>query len=137
MNDTFYVATDISKMSLVYIHDYLCNHSYWAKGRTLEKVKLSMDHSLCFGVFNEVDKQVGFARIVTDKVVFAWIMDVFIDKKYRGQGLGVLLMEYIMDHPDLQAVNGIGLRTHDAHTLYEKFGFGQIDDVETWMIKKN
>lgn len=137
MDGTFYISTDRSKMDIPYIHRYLSNKSYWAKGRTLDRVKKSLKNSVCFGVFNRDGKQLGFARIVTDYVVFAWLMDIFIDETLRGQGVGKLLMDYIVNYPNLMDVNGMGLRTKDAHSLYEKFGFEKIDDLEDWMLRKN
>ncbi|WP_411030828.1 GNAT family N-acetyltransferase [Spongiimicrobium sp. 3-5] len=137
MNEEFYIDTDQSKMDIAYIHDYLSNKSYWAKNRDLQKVKQSMEHSICFAVYNQDRQQIAFARIVTDEVVFAWLMDVFVDDTYQGKGIGKLLMEYILRHPSLKTVKGIGLRTNDAHGLYKKFGFNEIDDPETWMLKKN
>jgi len=123
-------------MDVHFVHGYLSNRSYWAKGRDRELVVQSMENSLCFGVFDATNTQVGFARLVTDYVVFAWLMDVFIDDSFKGKGLGKMLIEYIMELPELQQVIGIGLRTKDAHGLYEKFGFKNIDDPETWMIRK-
>jgi len=137
MNKKFYISTDTSKMNIDFIHHYLSNRSYWAKGRTLELVKKSMNNSLCFGVFTKSEAQIGFARIATDFVVFAWIMDVFVDENYRGQGIGRMLIESIIKHPELKDVNGIGLRTNDAHGLYAEFGFEEIPSPETWMLKKN
>ena len=122
-------------MDVKFIHNYLCNESYWAKDRSLELVRMSMDNSLCFGLFDG-DRQVGFGRVATDFVVFAWLMDLFIDPGYRGRGLGKYIVKEIVEHPELQQVNGIGLRTEDAHQLYEEFGFERISRPETWMLRK-
>lgn len=94
-----------------------------------------MDNSLCFGLFHK-NRQVGFGRVATDYVVFAWLMDLFIDPEYRGQGLGKRLIKEIVEHPEIQGVNGIGLRTEDAHELYKKFGFDQVPKPVTWMFRK-
>lgn len=131
----FYVSTDKTRLDLTLIHDYLSNRSYWAKGRTIEVVERSIANSLCFGVFNEDDKQVGFARTVTDYAVFAWVMDVFILEDYRGQGLSKLLMKEIMSHPDLQGLRRWGLMTADAHSLYQQFGFTAPSKPEMVMEK--
>ena len=131
----YYISTDKTKMDLNFIHDYLCNKSYWAKGRSMDLVKKSMDNSMCFALF-EGDRQLGFGRVATDFVVFAWLMDLFIDPDYRGRGLGRFLLQQILIHPELQQVNGIGLRTKDAHRLYNKFGFEQIESPDTWMLRK-
>lgn len=131
----FYVSADKSKLDLTFIHDYLSNRSYWAKGRTMDIVKKSVDNSLCFGVFNEDDQQVGFARIVTDYAILAWVMDVFIAEDYRGQGLSKLLMKEVMAHPDLQGLKRWGLMTVDAHSLYQQFGFNPASKPEMLMEK--
>jgi ribosomal protein S18 acetylase RimI-like enzyme len=117
------ISTDKNKLDLLAIHDYLSNRSHWAKGRSFEKVKLSVENSLCFGVYNDSEKFVGFARVVSDYAVFAYIMDVFILEDYQKQGLGKKLMDYIMQYPKLQGIQRIMLATRDAHGLYEKYGF--------------
>ncbi len=136
MMDGTYITSDKSKFDIAFIHQYLSNKAYWAKGRSIDLVKKSIENSLCFGVFTSDDKQIGFARIATDYVVFAWLMDAFIDEGYRGKGIGRYLIETIVNHPELKNVNGIGLRTNDAHGLYEQFGFECIPNPETWMLKK-
>ena len=133
MDDTFYISTDKSKLDVNGIFDYLSNHSYWAKGRTKETIDISIANSLCFGVYSPNNKQVGFARVVTDYVVFAWLMDVFILPSFQNKGLGKLLMSEIMSHNDLQALKRWGLGTNDAHGLYEKFGFKQLAKPQNMM----
>jgi GNAT superfamily N-acetyltransferase len=137
MEGGFYIATEREKMDIPFIHKYLSESSYWAKGRTVELVLKSMENSLCFGVFNKRDQQVAFARLVTDYVVFAWLMDVFVHSEYAGQGIGKMLVGHIVQLPELRNVNGIGLRTKDAHEFYEKFGFEKISEPQTWMLRKN
>lgn len=136
MNNDFYISTDKDKMDINFIHEYLSNQSYWAKGRSLELIKKSIMNSMCFGVFTKDDIQIGFARIVTDYVVFAWMMDVFVAEKHKNQGVGKALIDYIVNHDELKEVNGIGLRTNDAHELYKRFGFENISNSESWMFKK-
>ena len=119
------ISTDKDKLDLSVIHDFLSNRSYWAIGRSFETVKRSIENSICFGVYNNSDKLVGFARVLTDYSVFAYIMDVFILEEYRKQGLGKQLMNAIMQHSDLQGLQRFMLATNDAHKLYEKYGFRQ------------
>ena len=134
MKHAFYISTDKSKLDVELIHQYLSNESYWAKGRSIEVVVRSIQNSICFGVYKG-DDQVGFARVVSDQAVFAWILDVFVMESYRKHGLGKLLMEAIMDHPDLQNLQRWGLATDDAHGLYEQFGFIRIQRPEIFMQK--
>ena len=137
MEGGFYIATEREKMDIPFIHNYLSKNSYWAKGRTVELVLTSIENSLCFGVFNKRNQQVAFARLVTDYVVFAWLMDVFVHSEYEGQGIGKMLVGHIVQLPELRNVNGIGLRTNDAHGFYEKLGFEGISEPQTWMLRKN
>ena len=119
----FKISTDKDKLDLNVIHDFLTNRTYWAIGRSFETVKRSIENSICFGVYDNSDKLVGFARVLTDYAVFAYIMDVFILEDFRKQGLGKQLMDAIMQHSDLQSLQRFMLATNDAHELYEKYGF--------------
>lgn len=134
MNTTdFYISTDKSKLEFDLIADYLSNKSYWAKGRSHVDIQTSIDHSICFGLYNNEHRQVGFARVVSDHIIFAWLMDVFIVEAFRGKGLGKMLMSEIMNHDDLKRVKKWGLATKDAHGLYEQFGFVPITNAEKMM----
>jgi GNAT superfamily N-acetyltransferase len=132
MNSRLQLSTDKSKLDIKLIHNYLCNESYWAKGRTFETVAKSIENSLCFGVYYD-EKQIGFARVVTDYAIFAWIMDVFILKDYRGNGYSKMLMKAIMTHEKLLELQRWGLGTDDAHGLYEKFGFKPLGKPQNMM----
>ena len=117
------------------VHGFL-QRSYWAAERPLETVKRSVEGSLNFGLYQAEDRrQVGFARVVTDFATFAWLCDVFIDEAHRGQGLGVWLMETVVEHPELRCMRLWMLGTRDAHGLYEKIGFTPLSVPEKWMQK--
>jgi GNAT superfamily N-acetyltransferase len=89
-------------------------------------VQKSIENSLCFGIYDEDGKQLAFARVVTDYVIFGWLMDVFVLEEYRGKGLGKRLMEVIVYHPELKNLRRMGLGTDDAHGLYQKYGFTSL-----------
>ncbi len=129
-------TTDKSQLQTDVIHDYLSNRSYWAKGRTIEQVKRSIEHSACFGVYKE-DNQVGFARVVSDFTIYAYMLDVFVLEEERGTGLGKFLMICMMNHRELNKVNRWMLGTEDAHGLYEQFGFTSLKKVENHMERVN
>jgi len=118
-------------MDIDLIHSFL-TRSYWAEGISKEIIRRSIDGALCFGVF-ENDRQVGFARMITDRATFAYLADVFIIEEYRGLGLSKWLMEVIMSYPDLQGLRRLMLATRDAHELYKKFGFTLLNNVDRWM----
>jgi GNAT superfamily N-acetyltransferase len=134
--DDYLISTDQTKLDLSLIHQFLSQRSYWAQGRSLAIVAKSVEHSLCFGVYDKDEQQVGFARVVTDYATFAWLCDVFILETHRGQNLGKWLIECLISHPDLQMPKLMLLATQDAHELYRRYGgFAELENVERWMVR--
>ena len=135
--DNFLISTDPARIDLAVVHAYL-SRSYWAKGIPLSLVKKSIEHSLCFGVYDEGSgAQVGFARVVSDYATYSYLADVFVLEEYRGRGLSKWLMHCILDHPDLQMPRTFFLATRDAHGLYSQFGFAAVDAPERFMSRRN
>lgn len=130
----YVVSTDRSRLDQAMIQRFLANDSYWARGIPLDVMVRATEHSLCFGVYCD-NQQVGFARVVTDYATFGHIMDVFVLPEHRGKGLGKLLMECIMAHPQLQGFRRWQLGTEDAHGLYARFGFTTPAHPERHMEK--
>jgi len=133
VDDMYYITTDVSKLDVNVIHQFLSEESYWAEKIPKSIVEKAIANSLCFGLFYK-DAQIGFARLVTDKATFAYLADVFIDANYQGKGLGKWLIETILAHPDLQGLRRILLATKDAHKLYEQCGFTSINNPERYMV---
>jgi GNAT superfamily N-acetyltransferase len=127
------ISTDKSKLDVPFIQNFL-KDVYWAAGRTMEEVQTTIDSSFCFGIYLD-DNQIGFCRVITDYVVFAYVMDVFIDEKYRGKGYSSILINAMMTEPKLHEVKIWRLATSDAHFLYEKFGFKSLAHPEKMMEK--
>ena len=139
-HDGVEIDNDPQRLDVSFIHDFLSNRSYWAPGRSMEKVKRSIQHSLCFGVYAKDGRQVGFARVITDKTTFAWLCDLFIHSKIdlreesQGKGLAKRLVETIVNHPDINALRRFMLVTNDAHELYRKYGgFKELHSTEECM----
>jgi GNAT superfamily N-acetyltransferase len=127
------VSTDKNKLDVPFIQ-YFLKDIYWAAGRTMEEVQITIDSSFCFGIFLD-DKQIGFARVITDYVVFAYVMDVFITEEHRGKGYSSVLIERMMNEAALKDVKIWRLATTDAHFLYSKFGFTALKSPEKMMEK--
>lgn len=134
--DSFLVSTDKSKIDVALVHGYLSESSYWAKNIPLEVVLNSIEHSVCFAVCDG-EKQVGFARVTTDKATIGYVGDVFIIEAYRGLGLSKWLMQCILAHPELQGFRRWILATADAHGLYAQSGFKPLARPERWMELHN
>ncbi|HLN96418.1 MAG TPA: GNAT family N-acetyltransferase [Flavobacterium sp.] len=127
------VSTDKARLDVPFIQDFL-KDIYWAAGRTIEDVQTTIDASLCYGVYVD-GQQVGFARVVTDYVVFAYLMDVFVTPGQQGKGYSSLLMDAMMNDPRLEKVKIWRLATRDAQFLYEKYGFKPLAHPERMMEK--
>ena len=115
------ISTDRERLDIDVIHGFLST-SYWATGRSRERVARSIERSLPFGLYH-AQEQVGFARVVTDYVVVAYLADVFVLESHRGKGLGRWLVDVVTSHSDLKSVRRWILGTRDAHDLYRQFGF--------------
>jgi len=115
------ISTDPRRLDLDVIHGFL-TRSYWAEGRSRERVALSIAHSLPFGL-HHASGQVGFARVVTDHVVIAYLADVFVLEPHRGRGLAKWLVATVVGVPELRHMRRWILGTRDAHGLYRRFGF--------------
>ena len=115
----YYVSKDPKKLSLERAAALL-RQSYWAKDRPKEMIRKAMEHSLCYGVYDEADYMVGYARVITDHATTFYLMDVIIDEPYRHQGLGTMLMDRIME--DMKGHHGV-LHTTDAKEFYHRYGF--------------
>jgi GNAT superfamily N-acetyltransferase len=131
----FEISTDRARLDVALVHEFL-RTSYWAEGRGRSVVERSIDHSLCFGVY-QGGRQVAFARVVSDRAVFAYLMDVFVVPEFRGRGISKALMRAVLDHPDLQNLRLFLLATRDAHGLYERFGFRPLAEPERMMAIRN
>lgn len=125
------ISTNKDLLDLPMIQTFL-RQSYWAKDRSPEIIQTSIEHSFCFGLYDN-EQQIGFARVVSDCCIFAYIMDVFVLDNYRGQGLGKLLMQHILNESHLNKVKKWMLGTRDAHGLYRQIGFTDIPAPELWM----
>ena len=123
------ISTDRDRINVDLVFHFLSEESYWAPGIPRTVVERSIDNSICFGVYRS-EAQVGFARVVTDKATFALVADVFILEGHRGRGLSKWLMHEVMEHADLQGLRRLLLLTSDAHSLYARFGFSEIEN--TW-----
>lgn len=134
--NAFSISTDKSKLDIDSIHEFLSTKAYWCLNIPKSTVQKAIDNSLCFGVY-ENDKQVGFARVITDFSTIAYLGDVYVLEEYRGKGLSKWLIETIMSHPNLQGLRRWILLTGDAHELYRQFGWTDIADPTKWMELHN
>jgi len=128
------VTTNPACLDVETVHGFL-TESYWAKGIPREVVERSIRHSICFGAFDG-GRQVGFARVISDRATFAYIGDVFVLPSHRGRSIGKHLMATITSHPDLQNLRLWALFTRDAHGLYRQYGFHEARHPDRLMERR-
>ena len=126
------MSDSTEEMDLELIHAFVSS-SYWAKNIPFETFERSLENSLCFGVFTELNEQVAFARMITDYATAAYLADVFVVEGHRSRGIGKWLMQQIVEHPKLQGLRRITLATRDAHGFYQQFGFTSLNKPEIFM----
>lgn len=119
-------------MQVERIHRWLSTKSHWAINIPYDTVKTFVEHSFCAGVFRD-GIQIGFARFITDYSVFAYLADVYIEEEHRGKGLSKQLVELMMNEDWVKKLRRLFLATKDAHTLYARYGFGQLHYPERMM----
>ncbi|MFO1516400.1 MAG: GNAT family N-acetyltransferase [Lysobacterales bacterium] len=125
-------STDPARLDIDLIHSFLSGESYWVPDIRREHVETAIAHSLCFGVYDAAG-QVAFARVVSDRAGFAYLADVFVLPRRRGEGIGKRLMAYVLAHPELQRLRRFLLATRDAHGLYAQFGFRPLAAPERFL----
>ena len=129
--DGFTISTDKARLDFETIVAFLAR-AYWAQGRTREVIARSIEHSICFGMYDG-DRQIGFARVISDGATFAYLCDVYIAEEYRGRGLGKWFMSVILAHPELQGLRRWMLATRDAHDFYRQFGWSELKSPGRYM----
>lgn len=121
------ISFDISRIDFRATSDLLMASYYWGAGRNDEFHRRAFANSFCVGAYLD-GKQVGFGRAITDRVVFAYLADIIIWPEHRGQGIGLRLVQALIDHTELRTVSHWSLSTSDAHGVYEKLGFKASTD---------
>ena len=123
---------DLTRIDFARVHQWL-DATYWAAGRSRERVEKSARHSsLVIGAYRD-GVQVGFMRVVSDRVTFAWVADVYVDEAHRGKGIARAMVRFAMEHPEHREIRRWVLRTRDAHGVYAALGFAPYGEPETFM----
>jgi GNAT superfamily N-acetyltransferase len=132
--DGYEFSADTDRVDVDRVHRWLSTDAYWAIDRPRDKHERAMEASINFGVYDSATgEQVAYARVVTDRALFAWLADVYVDPSVRGKGVGTAFVGRIRDHLRPYGLRRLVLATDDAHGVYEKLGFRPLDRPEQWM----
>jgi len=136
-NQVIEIKMGFENMDINAVHQFLSKESYWAKGIPMETVSIALKNSFCIGLFKG-EKQIGFARLVTDYATFGYLADVYVLSEYRGKGLSKMMIKHLLELDFVQGLRRTLLATLDAHSLYRQFGFQSPENPERLMeIKRN
>ena len=119
------VLTDEPTKTIIEDTHAMLQATYWSHKRSLEVVEKAIANSLCF-VLLFGEKQVGFARLITDYATTSWLADVILADELQGNGIGTWMMECVMRHPAVADTQFV-LQTGSAHAFYERLGFAGND----------
>ncbi|TFB58304.1 N-acetyltransferase [Cryobacterium sp. TMT1-62] len=134
MDSNYRFSADVADIDRDQVHRWISEQSYCAPRRSRARQDAAIDGSRNFGVYDtESNKQVAYARVITDGVTFAWLCDVFVDPQVRGRGIGAVLIKGVLEEFEPLGLRRIALSTNDAHGLYSKSGFTALGIPETWM----
>lgn len=136
----YHLSSDKARVQIAAVHRFLSEESYWSQGIPIEVVAAAIENSFCLGVYTTGpdgdaahEEQVGFARLVTDYVTFAWLCDVYVHRDHRAQGLSKAMLRAILELDWIRTMRRKLLATRDAQRLYEQFGFATLEFPERWM----
>lgn len=127
----YLLSTDRRKLNYAFISSNL-QKQYWSTDLTKAQIRKSIDNSRAYGLYHN-NTQIGFAKVLTDYVRFAYLSDVFIIDEYKGKGLSIFMLKGILEDPKLKGVKKWMLATRDAHGLYKKFGFTELKNPQSFM----
>jgi len=130
----FWISDEYDDIDIEFVYRFLAEDSYWSSKIPKDTFLKSVSNSLNFSLYSN-DKQIGFARIISDFATVAYLGDVFVAEKFRGQDLGKWLMDILVSHHSLTGLRRWILATSDAHGLYEKYGFTPLAKPELFMEK--
>jgi uncharacterized protein (DUF952 family)/ribosomal protein S18 acetylase RimI-like enzyme len=128
------VSTDRTRIDVDGVYEFLSRHAYWSTGIPRDVMERALSNSLCFGLYTTAGDQAGFCRVVTDYATYGYLADVFVLPEHRGLGLGLWLVQCVVDHPDLAGLRSWQLGTRDAHGIYERLGWKTADPAR-WMAR--
>jgi GNAT superfamily N-acetyltransferase len=113
---------------------HLLSKVFWSPNITENEILKGIKNSaLAVGAYTESGQQIGFLRVMSDKVRFAYLLDVVVNEDFRRQGIGQRMVRFALLHPELKDVYQWLLITKDAHGVYEKCGFELLKKTEKWM----
>ncbi|HEX6765078.1 MAG TPA: GNAT family N-acetyltransferase [Polyangiaceae bacterium] len=133
-HEGYTLSDELERIDFAKVTDWLAG-SYWSPGIGRVEVERGARHSsLVIGAYAASDGQVGYARVASDRTRFGFVMDVFVEPRHRGKGLGRAMVRFAIEHPEHVPVYRWLLATEDAHGVYAKLGFGPLTHPDRMLM---
>ena len=131
-------SADPSRIDPARVYELLTSHAFWAAERSRATQDAALAASRSCGVYLAgSDRQVAYARVVTDGVTFAWLADVVVDPEHRGRGVARALVSGILADLDRLGPTRIVLKASDeGRGLYQQLGWSPVDEPDAWMERR-
>ena len=126
------ISHDPARLDRAMILQFLTTQAHWASGMDAALLERAIQHSLIIAAYQQ-QRQVGFARVITDYASFAYLSDVFVLPDWRGQGVGQAMIHAAIAHPQLQQLRRFLLVSRDAGGFYRQLGFTPLQHGERYM----
>jgi predicted GNAT family acetyltransferase len=107
-------------------------------GRSPEQLKTSFENSYAVCIACAESRIIGTARVLSDGVCNAYLVDVWTLSEFRHQGIASTMIQKLLSQLSGQHVY---LQTDDASELYAKLGFveqplGMGRVVGKWLVNE-
>lgn len=81
-------------------------------------------NTYCFVIAKDKGRIIGMGRSISDSVSDAYIQDVTVLPEYRKQGIGGLMIDFLVDYMHTHGIGWIGLISEPGfESFYQKLGF--------------
>jgi GNAT superfamily N-acetyltransferase len=121
---TYQIVANLTENQILQLWD-LYKNEFWSYNRTIQDiVKMLAASDIIIGLVDESKELIGFTRVLTDFVYRATVYDVIVKQTHRKMGLGVRLIDAVVNHPKLVSVEQITLYClPEMIPFYERWGF--------------
>ncbi|KAF4550359.1 Hypothetical protein D9617_17g046270 [Elsinoe fawcettii] len=139
--DDYTLTTDPSAIDVTTLNTFFASEDmYWAQPLPIPAVETMISSSLNFTLLRNPSptspsapkEVVGYARCITDHVIFAYLTDVYIVREHQGRGLGKWMIARITETfdamPHLRRSMMVTGDWEQSVPFYERMGYHRIGE---------
>ena len=108
---------------LIQLKQLFDEHTFWAKGRSIKRLRMMLSKSTVVITIWKGKKLIGFGRANSDYIFRSVLWDIVVANENQGEGVGSLLIDTLINSPEIRDVEKIYLMTTHCSNFYENKGF--------------